>query len=92
MIHYGDDGAFEEAYWEDAHLVGDPNDPESTDLWGSTSATLRAYPNAERAKFSLRLEKSINDGMTWVGAQVLFADEALLRDIREAINVALGED
>jgi hypothetical protein len=78
VIHLDDEGAFSEAYLSDDHLL----DPTQ---WAPTSLELRSYPDAERAKFSLRL---IGNGQNMV---TMFADDELLRDLRQAINVALGE-
>lgn len=78
MIHLDDEGAFEEAYFSDDHLL-DPS------MWSPTSLELKHYPDAERSKFSLRLIGGQGQMVT------MFADDALLRDLREAINVALGE-
>lgn len=78
MIHLGNEGQFELAYFDDAHLV-------ETDGWGSSTLALRAYPEADAAKFAFFLEE---DGRR---RAVMFADEGTLREVREAITAALGE-
>lgn len=83
MIHLNDDGTFRFAVLDDSHLL--EHTSYGDDMWDVTAAELRAFPSAEHAKFSLRLESDSGP------SQVLFADEDLLRDLREAINVALGE-
>lgn len=74
-----DDGTFRRAFLSDDHVV-DPT------RWAPTSLELRAYPKADRAKFDLRL---IGPGQNTVSMHL---DQELLRELREAINVALGED
>lgn len=83
MIHYGNEGEFEEAYFDDAHLM--ETTAYGDDLWDATTATLKSFTDAEGpAKFSFRLESDSGP------SQTLFADEEMLRDIREAITSALG--
>lgn len=77
MIHTKN-GNFESAFLSDDRVI------DST-LWSPTSLVLNAYPNADRATFDLRLTGA---GQNTVSMHL---DEELLRDLREAINVALGE-